>query len=166
MTRQLLRMLWLIVGVAALPGWVFSFYIIPLNLMAVVLLFALGVAGSKGRALDAFMATVVAGMAALASLFAVFTNVGLTGVVVASMILSAALLVAKCGALYAQVLERRARNVVTRSARGSMLDRHAQARDGGNADVWLTTMVGVVAMLVVFIGVTTAFLLIARQLNG
>lgn len=96
---------WILVAVVAISGWVLSFYALPLNLAAVVLLFALGFVGSKGRALDAFMLTVFVGMVLAAALFTLFLDDSegeRAGIAIASIILASALLVMKCGAVYAQ----------------------------------------------------------------
>src|SRR5258708_37563744 len=99
MTQMLLRGGWILVALVAMPGWVLSFYVVPLNLAAVVLLFGIGFVSSRGQFLDAFMLTIVVGLG-LAAAFSTLFGPHLSVVALASVILAAPLLVMKCGALW------------------------------------------------------------------
>lgn len=168
---------WILVAVVAISGWVLSFYALPLNLAAVVLLFALGFVGSKGRALDAFMLTVFVGMVLAAALFTLFLDDSegeRAGIAIASIILASALLVMKCGAVYAQFWRGQQQPGFTTPLPSNVPapDRH-RARRGcensageGAENSWLIMLFGAGGIVAVFVAVALLMLMVARNIGG
>jgi hypothetical protein len=177
MARPLLRAAWILVALVATPGWALSFYVVPMNLAAVVLLFAVDFVGSKGRALDAFMLTVFVGMVLAAAFFTFVLDDSegkRAGIAIASIILASALLVMKCGAVYAQLWQRQQhQGLMTRVPSDvAAPDRH-RARPGrdnsvgdGAENSWLIMLLGVGGMVAVFVAVALLLLMVARNIGG
>jgi hypothetical protein len=135
-----------------------------------------GFVGSKGRALDAFMLTAFVGMvlaAALCTLFLDDSEGERAGIAIASIILASALLVMKCGAVYAEFRGQQQPGFTTPlPSNVPAPDRH-RARRGcensvgeGAENSWLIMLFGAGGIVAVFVAVALLMLMVARNIGG